>query len=108
MAQQFVPRNLFLGKIAATKTTLYTVPTGKTTMVRSILLTNTDSSSRAVNMYLTIGGVSERICAKDWELVPKPTYEIDNVLTITEGAKIEAECTAADVVSCVISGVESA
>ena len=45
--------------LGGTVQTLYTVPTGKRTIVKSIVTTNLDSSARIVIFYVTVGSTEE-------------------------------------------------
>jgi len=101
-------KNLANGQLAATKGTLYTVPGSTQAIVRSIILVNTDSSARAVNIYVNNSGTSRRISPKDMSLGVGERYAIREVLTLEAADLIEGDATAANVVDYVISGVENA
>jgi len=48
------------GQLAATKGTLYTTPASTTAIIKSIILVNTDSSARTVNLYIQRDGTNSR------------------------------------------------
>ena len=48
------------GQLAATKGALYTTPGSATAIIRSIILVNTDSSARTVNLYVQRDGSNSR------------------------------------------------
>lgn len=105
---EFVPKNLGNGQLPNTKTTIYTVPIGKSAIVRSVLLVNTSGAAVTLNLYAKFDGVnSRRIMPKDLTLQANALYESDIPVTLEGGDVIEGEASAATTVDYIVSGVES-
>lgn len=98
-------KNLANGQLSNTATTLYTVPAGKTTIVKSILLHNTDTTDQEIILYLltTTGRVVFR---KVLEPATTTIFEPDTAYVIEDSHTIEAQSTSASVVDYWISGAE--
>ena len=94
------------GQLASSKGTLYTVPTSTSAIVRSIILVNTDTVSRAVNLYAKPGSTSRRLISKDLVLGAGENLVFDTPITLEEGDLIEGDAAAATVVDFIISGAE--
>lgn len=105
MAGTFTTTQLANGQLAATTGTLYTTPASTTTIVKSIILTNTDSSTRTVNVYVSTG-TTRNITPKNLSLGAGETYIIDEVLTLGAGHLIRGDASVANVIDYVISGVQ--
>lgn len=91
---------------ATTTTTLYTVPASTTTIIKEILLCNTDTSARTVTIQAgSTTGVADRILSA-LSLAPGETkiLSLSTVLLTTE--TITGGASVTSVVSCLISGVE--
>jgi hypothetical protein len=97
-------KDLGNGQLAATKGTLYTVP-GATNAAARVLVVNTDSTARTVNLYTNKTGTSRRICPKDMSLGAGEPWET-SVQTLEAGDLIEGEASAATVVDYVVNGFE--
>lgn len=93
---------LYRGAAATSNTTLYTVPSGNTTVVTSILVANTAAST--ANFDLSFNDIQ---IANDVALLPNDTVVIDlkQVLTASQTIKGLASATT---VNFHISGVEIA
>jgi len=65
------------GQLASSIGTLYTGPASKGTTVDNIILVNTDTSARAVNLYfLPSGGTARRLIPKDLSLAAGAQLEV--------------------------------
>jgi hypothetical protein len=104
----FAAKNLGEGQLTVTgEETLYTVPAGRTTIIRSIHLTNTDTVRRTLNVYYKkSGSASRRIAPKNMSLSPGFTLILENTITMTVGDKICGDAEVNSKVDYVISGVE--
>ena len=100
-----VAKNLANGQLSNTATTLYTVPAGKTTIIKSILLHNTDTTDQTVVLYLN--DTTARVIFRK-VLAPKATvvFEPETAYVITDSYTIDAESTTGAVVDYWISGAE--
>ncbi len=86
---------------------LYTVPTGKATIVKNIRLVNTDTSPRTLNLYFKrSGGTSRRIAPSAMTLGAGSLAIDDQELTMEVGDKVQGDASIASKVDYVISGVE--
>lgn len=95
------------GQLASSKGTLYTVPASTQIIVKSITLTNTDSSARAVNIYIKPGSTSRKICSIT--LDAGASHYLNNLnITLEAADLIEGDAAAGSVVDYVISGVKNA
>ena len=103
----FTSKLLGEGQLAIATGTLYTVPASTTTIVKTIILTNSDASSRTVNIYLN-SGTHRRITPKELTLGAGETYIIDEVLTLEATDTIRGDASAGTVVDYIIAGVEEA
>lgn len=101
------PKILKEGQLPSTKTTAYTVPTGKAAIISHLSLVNTDSSARTVNVYVKkSGSSSRRIAAKDMSLAAGEHYQLPMALALAAADVVEWDASVADVVDGVISGTE--
>lgn len=105
---EFLPKNLGEGQLPNSKTTLYTVPAGKTAIIRSILLVNTNASSRTVNIYANFSGTSRRIVPANYVLGGSAKMEDTSAVTLEAGDFIEGDASVAAQVDYIISGVQTA
>lgn len=100
-------KNLGEGQLPAAKGTLYTVPATTSAVVLVILLVNTDSVDRTVNLYYKkSGGTSRKLLPVDTVIVAGRKLTMEEKITMGAGDEIEGEATAATVIDYVISGVE--
>ena len=96
------------GQLAATKGTLYTVPTDTQAIVKTITLVNTVTSARTVNLYVKPGGTSRRIIPKDLSLAAGAEFEWEGTLTLSAADLIEGDASVASKIDYTINGVEEA
>jgi hypothetical protein len=105
---EFVPKNLGEGQLPNTKTTLYTVPDGKTAIIRSIVLVNSNTTTaRTVNLYVNFGAGSRRVIPPNSIMAASSKYEDVSALTLEAGDIIEGDADVAANVDYIISGVQS-
>lgn len=104
MAVTFKP--LAEGQLAAAKATLYTAPASTETVVLSIILVNTDTSARTVNLYANITGTSRRLIPKNMSLGAGYRLAMTEKITLQAADFIEGDASAATVVDYIISGME--
>jgi len=93
-----------IGTLAAAKAPVFVTPSGYATRITSWTLTNTDTASRTVNLWLTYQGVSQRLFGKDVALLPTNMVTSDSEVYLPAGSTIEGNASAAAVVSYVITG----
>jgi hypothetical protein len=104
-----VYKSLADGQLAAAKATLYTVPGATTAAIKQITYTNTDASSRTVNLYLKrSGSTSRRIIPKTMTLASGSTmyWGDGDTMELSTGDIIEGDASAATVVDYVVTGAE--
>lgn len=108
MPTTFAIKALAQGQFVGSKGTLYTVPSGTTTTVRSIVAVNTSLSAMVkVNVYLQRDGTnSRRIWSTDLEFAARFRLEDDTVYTLEAGDLIEADADLASTIDYNISGWE--
>lgn len=94
------------GQLAASKTTIYTVPSS-TQAALKVTVVNTDSSARTINLYANKSGTSRRICPKDMNLLAGAEYTT-KIQTLEAADIIEGDASAATVVDYTINGFEVA
>lgn len=102
----FVAKLLANGQLDTTKAALYTVGSGKQTVIKKITLVNTDTVDRTVNLYLCAsGGTSRRIIPQNLVLEPGCLLEEEDIL-LTAAQKLEGDSSAASVIDYTVQGVE--
>lgn len=106
MAGTFTIKSLGDGQLAATKGTLYTVPTLTQAIIKSITLVNTSASAVTVNLYLKPGATSRRVAPKDLSIPAGALVELTAGYTLGAGNLIEGDASAATIVDYTINGVE--
>ena len=93
------------GQLAATTTTLYTVPANKVVVVMSILATNRNTSnSRKVNFYFKSTGASRHITPVDRKLEPGQTMIYEMRVAMSESFDIEGSGEVANEIDYWITG----
>lgn len=105
MAGTFVTKQLANGQLGSSTATLYTTPSSTTTIIKSIVLCNTDSSTRTINLYVNTGS-DRRITPKDLSLGAGELFIIDEVITLEATHLIRGAASSATVVDYTISGVQ--
>ena len=102
---EFLPKNLANGQLPNSKGTLYTVPTGNTSIAKSVVLVNTDSVERTVNLYVNFGTGSRRFIPKGLVLPAGAKFEDSSAITLEAGDFIEGDASAVSVIDFIVSGV---
>ncbi len=102
-------KSLSDGQLANSKGTLYTAPTSKQAIVKSIHLCNTNSSAETVNIYFKASGGTSRYIIKGVSLAASASTEVLPVSDITLEAAdiIEGDTTNASKVDYILSGIEN-
>lgn len=97
------------GFLPSAEATLYTCPSGKNTIIRTIKLVNTqaaDEDFQEINMWIrTSGGTNRHITPQDFTLYGREMAE-DTDLALSEGDVVRAQTTDANTVEYLIMGVE--
>ena len=96
------------GQLPAATAALYTSPALTTTIVKSIVFTNTDVVGRIINLYINSAGTPRRITPKDLSLDAGYMGVCDDIYTLSAGDTIEGDADAATIVDYVINGVQEA
>lgn len=100
-------KKLAEGQLAAATAAIYTVPASTQAIIRRIVLVNTDTSARTVNLFTDASGTDRRECPKDLSLEANGGMVIlDKIITLEAGDKIEGDASVADKVDYQIDGVE--
>ena len=102
----FVAKNLANGQAPSSKTTIYTVPGGRSSIVRSFLLVNTYTTDVVINFTVNFGTGSRHCAPKDLTISPNNMVEFDHSITLESGDFLEVQASIAGVVDYVASGVE--
>ncbi len=98
--------DIYDGQLPNTKTTLFTA--GEPVLVGEVVMVNTDSSARTVNLYVNRTGTSRRIIGKDLSIAAGGETRRALATTLLSGDLIEGDASAAAVVDIVISGAKDA
>ena len=100
-------KSLADGQLANSKGTIYTTPASTETIIKSIILVNTNTSSETVNLYFKAsGGTSRRLIPKNTSLPASNSLIMDDLVTLEAADILEGDTTTASKVDFVISGVE--
>jgi hypothetical protein len=100
-------KNLGEGQLAATVSDMYTVAVLKTTIVRQIVLVNTDIVARTINLYYTKSGSSDRALFElAYSVDAGKSVCLDRIVTMGAGDKLRGSASAANAVDYIISGIE--
>ena len=103
-------KSLADGQLAAAAATLYTCPTGKTTIVGNFTYVNTDGSTRTVDAWVQrSGSTARRIIPMSMGLATGSVALIcdeENKLYLSEGDAVRGAADSANLVDYTIMGVE--
>lgn len=105
MAGTYSIKSLADGQLPNAKGTLYTVPGSTQAIVKTIILVNTDTSARTVNLYVNTG-TSRKIIPVDTELGVGYSLIFDDELTLEAADLIEGDASVASKVDYYIGGIE--
>lgn len=106
MAKTFTIKALADGQLPNAPAALYTVPASTSTIVCTITLTNLDSVTRTVNLYVNANGVNRSICPPNLPMPQNYEWISPDEYTLEAGDMIQGDASAIDVVDYTISGVE--
>jgi hypothetical protein len=87
-------------------TALYTVPASTSTIVKEIVLCNTDSVSRTVTLYAGNGTTVAQTILAAKSLVAGETFILSLSTVLATADTISGGASVGSMVSCTISGVE--
>lgn len=103
-------KSLADGQLPSMSSQLYICPSSTKAIIKSMRITNTDSSDRAINVSITRSGSSERkIIPKDMTLKAGYMCEVvdDEVIMLSDGDAINGECSYSGMImDYIITGVE--
>ena len=100
-------KNLANGQLPNSAGDLYEVPASTSAIVKSIILTNTNTTTEYFTLYfLKASGTARAITPVSFALYAGAEYPITELLTMGAGDKIRGVTTTASKVDFVISGVE--
>jgi hypothetical protein len=106
MALDISITTLYANRLPAVKGTLYTVPAGKSVILRTQSYTNLAGASRTINIYINDGSGSRQIIPKDLQLFAGDTLEDDKPVCLKAGDALEGYCNGdAAAVDALITGV---
>lgn len=101
------PQVLGDGQLPSTLGDLYTVGTGKSAIIKSIVMVNTNTITETVNLYVLKSGSTARlITPKNFQFGAEYKATIDDIITLATGDKIQGVTTTASKVDYEIFGVE--
>lgn len=103
------PKKLFNNVVSTNIETLYTVPTGKVTIVKNIILSNTTENMSTITIHLVNNGEFPANANKfipDYQVNPKDVVVIDISAVLEEGDTIQGMQITEGAVNAYISGVE--
>lgn len=106
MAFDIDMKNLFTGHFPATEQTIYQVPNGKSTLIRTIRIINESDSTRRVNLRIQKGTTWARLIPYDFRLQGHHVACDDDQHVMTGGDKLLASADMGGTVTCKINGVE--
>jgi len=92
------------GQVPDTKTTLYTSPSGITTLIKGMTFVNTSSTPQSLTLFANRSGTSRQYVSVTLE--EGDMLVADGALTLEASDELEAQTTTAAVVDYLISGVQ--
>ena len=100
-------KNLGNGQLPNTTGDLYTVPAATSAIVKSIIITNTNTTTEYFTIYfLKTSGTARAITPVSFALYANASYPITELITLAANDKIQGVTTTASKVDFTISGVE--
>lgn len=95
-------------QLSNTQGALYTVPAGKTAIVKSMRFVNTnDTTSYTMKIYYKRNsGTARLILPKDLSIAPKALVLDNDEITMEAGDEIRGEASTTNVIDYVISGIQ--
>ena len=95
------------GQLGAATVVLYTVPIGRTAIIKTITVVNTDVATRQFNLYLRRTGTLRRISSANQNLGAGWKSVEDVPHTMESGDTVEGSASIAGVIDYTIDGVEN-
>lgn len=99
-------KKLFCGFLPVQDTAIYTVPTGRRALIKTIRVTSDSDVPRILNIRVAGGATFARLVPHNFLLCGKHHGIDDAVITLDTGDKVMASCDLASSVTCLISGIE--
>lgn len=107
MPGTFDTKLLANGQLGNSEADVYLVPGATTAIVVNVILVNTDSVARTIELYVKkASGTSRRIVPKTMSLDAGYSLETDEELTLGAGDAIRGSCSTASVVDFTVYGIE--
>jgi hypothetical protein len=97
------PKKLYRGTLGTTSSTLYTVPTNTTAIIKHLAIANTSAS--AVTVTLSFGGVTY---VNALSIAPNTVQNVDLTMIMSASESITASAGTTSAATLHISGVEVA
>ncbi len=95
------------GQLSDSTGDIYTAPALTQTIIKNIVLVNTDTSARTVNLYVSkSGGSVTRITPKDVSVGVGYQLIFNDDITLGPGDKVQGDASVASVVDYTVSGIE--
>lgn len=109
MANNFIGKFLADGQLPSAIGDLYTVPPLTRTIIKTIILVNTDIAAQTTNIYVKkSGGIARRVWEKDRPMMPNESQSLgrDELIILGAGDKIQGDCSLINVIDFTIFGIE--
>lgn len=104
-------KSLADGQLPSSTGVLYTVPASTRTSITYFAITNTDTSPRTFNIYITrVSSSARRIAGKDWSIADGDFVNICDApegIRLSPGDTISGDASVGSKLDYVICGVES-
>jgi hypothetical protein len=105
----YTPKRFYIGQPGTTETMLYTVPAGKTVILKDITICNTSSTDATISLSIvpsgSTAGTANRILA-NLKVTANSIVDITLSQVMNEGDFLSAVQGTAGAITVVISGVE--
>jgi len=102
------PKRLYSGQPSTTLSQIYTVPVGKTTIVKNIILCNTTATDAKIDIYFVSGGSTlpkDKVISQ-YTVAANDTVVVDLSAVLESASNISAAQNTANAITVYISGVE--
>jgi len=96
------------GRLPVATGVLYTVPVGRTTIIKTITVVNTDVATRQFNLYLRRTGTLRNISPANQSIGAGWKSVEDDPHTMQSGDTVEGNASVGGVIDYTIDGVENA
>lgn len=101
------PKILANGQLASSKGTIYTCPSGKQAVVRTVSFAHVSNADQNVALYVKKSGSTSRVFSRVTLSTDEYAHE-DSIGTLDDGDILEASASNAASVDYVVMGVETA